>query len=201
MEIVKFDLTIHYIERVTELILKADAEMTDTGGSAGSARTVQGLIKAGNNFLGHENIYVCTEAGNIHALFIGYPGKGKGKLETILALLLKLRFSELATYMTLTANLLHGAYSPDIDEDDFYISVIVVDEGQRGKGLGSLLLKKAIEIAKQNGCKSVLLDVDIGNGAAQALYEKFGFRISRRQPEGNPNAFPAGMHTMELELI
>jgi len=201
MEIVKFDLTIHDVERVTELILKADAEMTDTGGSAGSHGTVKGLVLAGNNFLGHENIYVCTESGNIHGLFIGYPGKGKGKLETILALLLKLRLSELASYLTLTANLLHGAYSPDIDDDDFYISVIVVDEGQRGKGLGSLLLKKAIEIAKKNGCKSVLLDVDVGNGAAQALYEKFGFRISRRRPEGNPNAFPPGMHTMELELI
>jgi ribosomal protein S18 acetylase RimI-like enzyme len=201
MEIVKFDLTIHDIERVTELILKADAEMTDAGGSAGSAGTVKGLIRAGNNFLGHENIYICTEGQNIHGLFIGYPGKGEGKLETILTLLLKLRLSELASYMTLTANLLHGAYSPDIDEDDFYISVIVVDEGRRGKGLGSLLLKKAIEIAKENRCKSVLLDVDAGNGTAQALYEKFGFSISRRQPEGNQKAFPPGMHTMELELI
>lgn len=200
MEIVKFDLTIHDIERVTELILKADAEMTYTGGSSGSYGTVKGLIRAGNNFLGHENIFICTEAGNIHGLFIGYPGKGIGKLETILTLLLKLRLSELASYMTLTANLLHGAYSPDIDEDDFYISVIVVDEGRRGKGLGSSLLKKAIEIAKENRCKSVLLDVDVGNGAAQALYEKFGFSIRRRQPESNPNAFPPGMHTMELEL-
>jgi ribosomal protein S18 acetylase RimI-like enzyme len=200
MEIVKFDLTIHDIERVTELILKADAEMTYTGGSAGSYSTVKDLILAGNNFLGHENIFICTERGNIHGLFIGYSGKGKGKLETFLTLLLKLRLSELASYLTLTVNLLHGAYTPDIDEDDFYISVIVVDDGQRGKGLGSSLLEKAIEIAKENRCKSVLLDVDVGNWAAQALYGKFGFRIGRRQPAGNPNALPRGMHTMELKL-
>lgn len=200
MEIRKFDLTIHDIDRITDLILSADAETDETGRPAGSAKTVRGLIKAGNNFLGHENIYVCVLEEEITGLMIGYTGKGNRELKTLLRLLLTLRLSEFASYMTLTANVLHGAYTPDIEEDEFYVSVLAVDEKQRGKGIGSLLLTKAVDTAKERNCKSVLLDVYGYNEAALALYGKFGFRLRGRKSTSNSSIRHTEMRTMELAL-
>ena len=200
MEIRKYDLTIHDIDRITDLILSADAEITNNGHSPGTAKTVRGLIKAGNNFLGHENIYVCTIEEEIAGLMIGYTGKGNREFKTLLKLLLTLRLSEFASYMTLASNILHGAYTPYIEEDELYISVLAVDEKHRGKGIGSLLLSKSIDTAKESECRSVLLDVHEDNKAALALYEKYGFRLRDRNSSPNLSTRPPGMFTMELAL-
>ncbi|MEQ9618592.1 MAG: GNAT family N-acetyltransferase [Deltaproteobacteria bacterium] len=200
MEIRKFDLTIHDIDRITDLILSADAEAAKSGRSPGPAKTVRGLIKAGNNFLGHENIYVSVSEEGITGLMIGYTGKGKREFKTLLKLLFTLRLSEFASYMTLTSNILHGAYTPDVEEDEFYVSVLAVDEKHRGKGIGSLLLRKAVNTAKKRNCKSVLLDVNGNNESALALYGKFGFRLRGRNPALNPSTEHPEMLTMELAL-
>ncbi len=200
MEIKKLDLTIHDIDRLTDLILTADSEIGKTGHTKNSFKTVKDLIKAGNNFLGHENIYLCTKDEEIKGLIIAYSGQRSGEMETLLRLLLTLRLSEFASYVTLTSNLLHGGYTPDIEEDDFYVSALVVDKGSRGKGIGSLLLSKAIEIAKNRKCKSVLLDVDRENDTALALYTKFGFKSCDRKSRSNSYHQPPEICMMELIL-
>lgn len=200
MDITKFDLTIHDIDRITDLILTADSEIGETDHSKNSFKTVKGLIKAGNNFLGHENIYLSIEDDKINGLIIAYCGKGGSELTTLLKLLATLRLSEFASYMTLTANLLHGGYTPDIEEDDFYVSALVVDKESRGKGIGSLLLSKALEVAKDSKCKSILLDVDRENEGARALYTKFGFRLCERKSCTDSYSGPPEICTMELIL-
>lgn len=59
----------------------------------------------------------------------------------------------------------------------------------RGKGLGTELMKKAIEHARANGLEKIELDVYESNHAAIALYRKFGFaeegkRIKGRKLDG-----------------
>ena len=82
-----------------------------------------------------------------------------------------------------------------IDEDEFYISVLSVDKKHRGKGIGSLLLRQAVNTARVRNCKSVLLDVYGDNAAALALYEKFGFRIRGEKSSQHPE-----LRTMELVM-
>lgn len=200
MEIRKYDLTIHDIDRITDLILSADTEMAKTARPPGSAKTVKGLVKAGNNFLGHENIYVSIIEKEIAGLIIGYTGNGNREFKILLKLLLTLRLSEFASYMTLTANMLHGAYTPYIEEDEFYVSVLSVDEKHRGKGIGSSLLSESIEIAKRKNCRRVLLDVYRDNEAAIALYEKLGFRLRCVKSPPDLSVRPPEMITMELAL-
>lgn len=200
MEIAKFDPTIHDIDIITDLILTAHSEIGRTDHSKSSFKTVKGLIKAGNNFLGHENIYLCIEGDKLNGIIIAYCGTGGSELKTLLKLLATLRLSEFASYITLTANLLHGGYTPDIEEDDFYVSVLVVDKGSRGKGVGSLLLSKAIEMARDRRCKSVLLDVNRENEIAMALYTKFGFKLCEREWCTDSYYKPPEICTMELML-
>ncbi|HZD38988.1 MAG TPA: GNAT family N-acetyltransferase, partial [Actinomycetes bacterium] len=52
----------------------------------------------------------------------------------------------------------------------------LVAEGWRGRGVGSALLRAAIERARQAGAHKVALQVWPHNAAAIALYEKLGFQ-------------------------
>ncbi|KAI3957079.1 hypothetical protein MKW92_043098 [Papaver armeniacum] len=57
------------------------------------------------------------------------------------------------------------------------ISNLTVAQSARFIGVGSSMLKFAIESAKQNGIKQVFLHVRRDNKPALALYEKLGFKI------------------------
>lgn len=60
--------------------------------------------------------------------------------------------------------------------DEAHIVTIAVRESHRGRGIGELLLIAAIALATLNDQDVVTLEVRASNQAAQALYEKYGFR-------------------------
>jgi ribosomal protein S18 acetylase RimI-like enzyme len=198
MEIRKFDLDSHDVGRVADLIVNAQRDGdADPGKSHGM---VIDLIRAGNNFLGHENILISCSEDEITGLAIGYKGRGKDELATLLRLLISLRMSEFLSYLTLTSRLLHGGFTPDIGDDEYYISALAVDEKHRRKGIGSLLLGRSIETARDKNCRNIVLEVDGENKPAISLYRKFGFRFSERTaPESVREPAPRSL-IMELML-
>ena len=54
---------------------------------------------------------------------------------------------------------------------------VVVDEGQRGKGLGRLLMERLIERGKVRGAATLQLSSRPSREAANALYQKLGFKL------------------------
>ena len=56
-----------------------------------------------------------------------------------------------------------------------FIENVVTDEKWRGKGFGSLLLKKAIELAKEQNCYKVFLESGITRTGAHDFYRSLGF--------------------------
>lgn len=59
--------------------------------------------------------------------------------------------------------------------DEAHITNIAVHPEYRGFGCGSHLLEDMIEVARENGIKSMTLEVRVNNEAALALYKKYGF--------------------------
>lgn len=59
-----------------------------------------------------------------------------------------------------------------------YIEELTVDTELRGKGVGSALLARAIEWAKQQGFPGLTLETQDNNVPACMLYEKSGFVLS-----------------------
>lgn len=57
------------------------------------------------------------------------------------------------------------------------IEAICVDEKNRGKGIGTLLLQCAKNIGKENKCTDIQLAVNQNNRNAIQVYEKFGFKV------------------------
>jgi len=60
--------------------------------------------------------------------------------------------------------------------DEAHIVTIAVRESHRGRGIGELMLIAAIALATLNEREVIALEVRASNQAAQALYEKYGFR-------------------------
>ena len=56
-----------------------------------------------------------------------------------------------------------------------FIENVVTDENWRGKGVGTQLLKKAIEIAKEQNCYKVFLESGITRTGAHEFYRTLGF--------------------------
>jgi GNAT superfamily N-acetyltransferase len=70
--------------------------------------------------------------------------------------------------LTIKNNLWVQGYLGHIDE-------LIVEEQCRGKGIGSQLLKRAIEIASENHCKRIELDSGFHRIEAHEFYIKLGF--------------------------
>ena len=66
--------------------------------------------------------------------------------------------------------------------DEMHILNIAVKKAFQGKGIGSLLLEKALAYAHQRGVKWVSLEVRAFNQRAINFYHKFGFKKIGRRP-------------------
>lgn len=57
-----------------------------------------------------------------------------------------------------------------------YVAELVIDERQRGRGLGSRLIDAAESFARAQDAASIFIGVLAGNDPADRLYEHLGFR-------------------------
>lgn len=57
------------------------------------------------------------------------------------------------------------------------LAALIVDDTTRNKGIGTALMKKALEYAKENNCTDVRLTVNEENEKAIKLYEKLGMKV------------------------
>lgn len=56
-----------------------------------------------------------------------------------------------------------------------------VASGRRRRGVGSLLLRRALEQCRRSGAARLTLAVDVRNDAARRLYDRFGFQLRARR--------------------
>ncbi len=81
--------------------------------------------------------------------------------------------------------------------DEFHIGNIAVRKGARGRGIGEVLLRRALDHARAHALALATLEVRMSNQAAISLYEKLGFKsvAMRKRYYGNEDAL-----VMVLEL-
>ncbi len=59
-----------------------------------------------------------------------------------------------------------------------YVSSIITEKEYRGKGYGIRLMDHARALAKERGCKAIILDSGFPRTGAHRFYEKYGFEKS-----------------------
>ena len=72
----------------------------------------------------------------------------------------------------------------EVDNDRFLVDGLCVARGQRGQGIGTLLLAGLCDEATRRGYRSIRLDVIDSNWRARALYERQGFVPTRTEQLG-----------------
>lgn len=83
-------------------------------------------------------------------------------------------------------------------KDRLHIYSIAVKKHFRRKGIGEKLLKKLIKLAKKHGLKEVFLEVNVENTPAIKLYEKLGFKQTKRIKKYYSDGKDAFIYVLDL---
>lgn len=81
----------------------------------------------------------------------------------------------------------HPLYAPHAEvaalaEGAWYLDVLAVAEAAQGRGLGSAMLARAEDLARESGAAEIALDVADANARARSLYARRGFVERARRP-------------------
>ena len=82
--------------------------------------------------------------------------------------------------------------------DEYEVLTLATDTNKRRRGIGTLLLRKLINLAKKDKVLRIILEVSENNIAAVSMYEKLGFKkISKRKNYYNNSEGFSDAHIME----
>ena len=135
------------------------------------------FLEARNDFSHSHTSFLLTDdadrtiVGMLHA----YPAQATAR-RTLWLLLRYARFQ--APRLLAMAFLLRDILDflgENLEQDDFYISMLAIYPQFRGAGLSKALLTQAHQLAASNYCARLVLDVEQGNTVARAAYAAAGF--------------------------
>jgi ribosomal protein S18 acetylase RimI-like enzyme len=199
MRFEKLDIIKHSSQKVAELLYETDRDIFKFfyGNKATSAQIIEKLVRIGQNNLGHEHFYVVTQDEQVIGILLYFEGNDHHKLGELKFLIKNLNLMDAIRFLLI--DLKDSLILSDLKKSDFYLAGLSVDEEVRGEGVGGIILNKAINMARQRGCKRVVLDVALDNPGARRLYERTGFKVF------NKISFPwfgrkIGMFNMELYI-
>ncbi|HML04143.1 MAG TPA: GNAT family N-acetyltransferase [Methanobacterium sp.] len=183
MDLIKLDITKHDLNKISELIYETDAETFNFyfQNKEKASKKILELVKRDNNTLGFQNIYVITEnnENNILGILVAVKSNQTSLINDFRANFKALNLWDALKFSIF--NLVDLLILAKLEDNDLYLASVAVDDSCRGKGIGTLILEKSLELARDMGCKRVVLDVDLKNEGALRLYERFGFKIFNKK--------------------
>ncbi len=89
--------------------------------------------------------------------------------------------------------------------DEAHIATVAVRPDFRRQGIGARILTEALQEAYAGGARWAFLEVRKGNEAAQAMYRKFGFKVTGRRPgyykDNGEDAILMTLDNLEMEWM
>ena len=144
-----------------------------------------------------EHATVAEDDGRVVGLLSGMPGTEAGDPDRILMRAAGWRALR-AGAVALAARPLFVAMDRH-EPGDWYLQAVAVEREARGRGIGTALLTAAFEQARTSGADRLTLDVDVENGRARSLYERFGLRVAATSRPARLLG-GAAVHRMSVEL-
>jgi ribosomal protein S18 acetylase RimI-like enzyme len=180
----KLSLCRHDVMRAAELAYGADEalpRLTFGGPKTGPGR-ISCLMRAGGNVFGYEYVYVALDDGRMAGVILGATGAEYEKVDQPGLKLFFRCLSIVGTLRMLAAlPVLYMVLTNRLEADDFYVSILTVDPGRRGRGVGTFIMEQVACIARAQGCRRMVLDVSIENRRARKFYERLGFECGSRK--------------------
>ena len=137
-----------------------------------AVKYIEALITCENNTFSHRYIYCAVDASLV-GILTAFPYRGDDVSEEekdYLAVFSLPRLMIMWAKSILIRPLLKRE-----GRDELYIQNLSIVPEARGRGIGSRLLAFAADLARENGCAALSLDVSIENDGARRLYESRGF--------------------------
>ncbi|MDR2966986.1 MAG: GNAT family N-acetyltransferase [Methanobacteriaceae archaeon] len=203
----EFDLNKHNSHKVAKLIFSVDSKTYSKvfKRNEKAISAIEKLLLAENDFNINKKYNIekniqlfVVKDENINKNILGILDAEKGKKSNFLYDIFFL-FKNLAIGYAFRFSLIYFVdflTLSNLNQDDYYISELAVDESQRKKGIGTKIIKKAIKKAKEENYTRVILDVDVSNEKAIKLYESLGFKIFNKKRAKFFNIWK-GMYNME----
>lgn len=116
-----------------------------------------------NNRLSYENIWVADIDGVIAGVIIAYEGMRATELDEPIR-------------QWLMEHGQPGNLDVETQGNVLYIDSVAVDAAFGGRGIGTTLIQRVIEYARELKIPTIALNVDQDNPAAARLYERLGFQ-------------------------
>lgn len=112
------------------------------------------------------------------------PGSGRPDGNTVRALLARLRsYPDYRVYLAFRNGRIAGTFAMLIMDTlgsrcapAAVVEDVVVDESERGEGMGRLMMEFALEKAREAGCYKLVVSSNLGRADAHRFYDAIGFR-------------------------
>lgn len=131
------------------------------------------FVKTENQY-SHDNTLVFEENGNILGSITIYDGGKLGEYR-----------EKFFNYIEQKYAVLNIKLEDETQTGELYIDTLSVSPKAQGKGVGTKLIKAAIQKAKEKGYSHIGLLVEMGNPHAKRLYERIGFTVVGKKVLGN----------------
>ncbi len=199
MKFVKFDISRHDLNRVSELIYETELSIFRPllGKNKNEAiENIKKLIKEKDNTFSHEHIHVVSgEDENLLGILVSFCGRETSTWNDFKAYFRILNFYDFLRYVIKGA-LINELLTASVGKDDYYLSNIAVDPQFRGQGIGTYILENAFKLAEKKRCIRVILDVTLNNAGASRLYKRIGFKVYGKK---SPKLIFKGKGTYNME--
>ncbi len=142
------------------------------------------MFKMPGHRLSYEFTNMVLQKGQVVGLFTSFPGRMLGKLDRRLDRSI-LKQYRLRGKLAVIQRGWPLVFMKETARDEYFLSNLVIRGSFRGKGLGTHVITKIEEKARQAGFAKVSLMVAIENKSARRFYERNGFKIIAVQLESN----------------
>ncbi len=189
MQFDRFEVTNANVKNVSGLLYESNRKILRYAFGKNkkiAQKRIEKLVRIGKNHYGYENIYVARDGKKIAGFFVGYTGQEQDerrKNTDFLTFLKLMHAYGIVKYKLFVRPLFMKISLVDMKKDDFYIGGILIDKNYRDSNVASFLLKNAIEWAKREKCRRVVMDISISKLDEKKFYENAGFKIYDKKIE------------------
>jgi ribosomal protein S18 acetylase RimI-like enzyme len=175
-------------DMVARLLYETATGMYDiyAGGARRALRILRAAYRRPGNSASREIVWVAEVDGEVAGALAAFPvTEGDGRAGRFLRVTL-VRTPPWKWPATLRIFHTGAELTPVPPPSSLYVDALATDSRFRRRGVASALLDEACRVATQEGLDAVALDTAATNTAAQALYERAGFRVTERRPPRGP---------------
>ena len=169
---------------VDELMYSSGIELYDfifNTSDKGTIEFIRYEFNSGQGFCGYNNVTVAIKDDNVIATGCFYDGKifnqlSLGTLKNIFGF-----YGFIKAWPVLARTRHIGRVMRTPRKNEIYLSNFGVSTEHQGTGIGSKLMENRRLKAKEDGYKTLSLDVADNNPRAESLYRRLGFTLSREK--------------------